>query len=176
LPQLVRSIHHHQFSRVESGRNCREAGLRGIDRDHAHLHGLVRFDHVHVRARRAALHAGGRNQHRVVLRFDQQLRVDELVGKQRVVLVGKLRLQLHRAGALIDFIVEGQQRAGAELVLEAAVVHIDRKVGVRLDRGRHARQVVFRDTEDHGDRLQLRDHHQSLRVRGVNDVAGVHET
>ena len=35
----------------------------------------------------------------------------------------------------------------------------------------HSGKLILRQTENHRDRLQLRDHHKSAGIRGVNDVA-----
>jgi hypothetical protein len=35
-------------------------------------------------------------------------------------------------------------------------------------------QIVLRQAEDHGNRLQLRDDHQSIWITGMNNVAHVH--
>ena len=53
-----------------------------------------------------------RDDHRVGQDFDEQPGVDELVRKERVVLVGERGFQLDRAGRRIDLVVEGTERAG----------------------------------------------------------------
>src|ERR1019366_7421187 len=142
----------------------------------AHLDGLVRLDDIYKRTLLAALETGRRDQNRIVDGADEQLRVDELIWKQHVVLIGKGRLELDRAGGLIDLVVGSEQLSSRELVLEVTIVSLDRQLGVSLHRGLEAWQIVLGNTEINRDRLQLRDHRQTGRVGRMNYISHVHQT
>ena len=58
-----------------------------------------------------------------MLRVHQQAGVDELIGEQRTIAVGKNGLQFQSAGGGIDLIVQSQQRATGEF---SALVAIER--------------------------------------------------
>src|SRR5208337_1383347 len=141
----------------------------------AHLDGLVRLDDIYERTLLAALETSRRDHDRIAQSIDEQLGVDELIWKQRVVLVGKGRLELDRAGGLIDLVVGREQGSGREFVLEVMIVSRDRQLAVGLHRGLEAWQIVLRNTEINRDRLQLRDHRETGRVGRMNDIARVHQ-
>ena len=75
----------------------------------------------------AALDAGGRHRHHVLVRVDQQPDVDELVRKERPCFVGELGAQLDRAGGRVDLVVERRERAVGELAGAGAVERGDGK-------------------------------------------------
>ena len=76
-------------------------------------------------AARTALERRARHGDRVAARIDQHAHIDELVGKQEGFVVGKLRLELHRAGGRINLVVHRQQRPGRELHLLITIERID---------------------------------------------------
>src|SRR5208282_330892 len=63
-----------------------------------HFDGLILRHHINKRRRTVALHGGGGNERLVMQRFDEQLRIDELVGEENVVFVGKNRPHPDGAG------------------------------------------------------------------------------
>ena len=102
------------------------------------------------------------------------MNVHELVRKQVALLVVEDGLQFVRSGRGIDLVVDGQQFPGRDLGRVVAVIRFDRQrspVAVQL--AHHLRKLILRQSKNHGDRLQLRDHQQPVRIRRVNDVAHV---
>ncbi len=59
------------------------------------------------------------------------------------------------------------------LVREVAIVDVDLHGLAGVHSLLHAADVVLRNREDHGDRLQLRDHCQAGEIGGMHDIAGV---
>src|SRR5215472_8447629 len=99
------------------GRHVSRAG-----RDLPHRDGAVGIEHVDVAAERAAggaggaaLYSGGGHGDGVLERLHQQLHVDELIGKQRVVGVVELRAHLDGAGGGVDLIVDRDDLADGKL-------------------------------------------------------------
>ena len=94
----------------------------------------------------------------------------ELAGPKHMRGVGKLGLELDGAGGLQDLVVDERELALVELDLVVLAIgeHRERPFGhLLLDFG----QVGLRQREDHRDRLDLGDHHQTVRIRRVDDVA-----
>ncbi len=108
-------------------------------------------------------------------RVYQQAGVDELVGIEGEIVVVELGAEADGAGGGVDLVVDGEQTAGGDFVHLRAVEGVDRQVrsvqNLRPDLGK----VVFRYVEDHGDRLQLCDHDECIRVAGEDGVAGIDE-
>ena len=98
--------------------------------------------------------------------------VHELARPQPFVLVRELSLQLNRAGVLIDLIVDEEKLALGKLffVLLIEGEHRDRAVQHRLA---HRAEIALRQREDHGARLDLREHRERIDVIGVDDVADI---
>ena len=144
-----------------------------------HRHGLIRsgfirLDQIHERTVGVTLNDCVRQQRRVLNRVHEQPRVDELIREQRFVGVGENRLELDCARGRINLVVHSQQSSRRQFFGLRAV---ERVHGQRISRRQlllDLRQVVFRDVENHGNRLQLRDDHQRRRVARVNDVARIH--
>ncbi len=90
----------------------RSSCLVSVTRPHAD--GAVVLDHIHERPGRPALHRRGRHHHHLAQRVDQQLDVDELPRPELQIGVGKLALDLHRAGGRIDLVVDHHHLAAVE--------------------------------------------------------------
>ncbi len=71
-----------------------------------HTDGAVVLHHIHERPVRAALDGRGRHHDDLPQRVDQQLDVHELAGPKLQPGIGKLTLDLHRAGRRVDLIVD----------------------------------------------------------------------
>ena len=67
---------------------------------------MVGLDHEDIGAARAALDRGSRHHGLVVQRVDQKTHIDELIGKQRAVLIVEERAQFDGAGRRVDLGVE----------------------------------------------------------------------
>ena len=85
-------------------------------------------------------------------------------------------LELRSAGGGVDLVVDGEQRAAGDLVRVGAVVGFDDELPAALHRLLHLRKLIFRQREDDGDGMDLRDDDEAGGVRGVDDVAGIDET
>ncbi len=128
---------------------------------------------IHERALLTVLDRDVRDHQLIGQRVHQQVHVDELLRKQRVVLVVEHRLQLRRAGRVVDLIVGADQGSGGELLRVVAVIGFHGQVSTRPETLNHLRQAVLRQREQHRDRLQLRNDHQAAGVIGMDDVAGI---
>ena len=107
-------------------------------------------------------------------RIEQQPHADEFARPQPMRFVGKLRLELDRAGRLQDLVVDEVERAliQLDLVVLAIGENRERRLGLHLlllD----LRQVRLRQREYHRDRLDLRDDHEAVGVGRMDDVAHV---
>ena len=105
----------------------------------------------------------------------EQTRVDKLVWEESVVSVRKDSLQTGRARALIDLVVRGQQVSACDLSLAATVVGFRRQALPGSQLLQYRWQVIFRDGEEHGNRLHLSDHQQTVRIARMNHVACIKE-
>ena len=85
------------------------AVVRRSKLDRTHGDRVVGADQIDVGSGRAALDRGRRRSHDAAQRFDQQPRIDELIGKELVVEVVEFGAQLHHAGRRVDLIVERQR-------------------------------------------------------------------
>ena len=101
----------------KAGRDHPLAGLQALADHGAHvillgqLHapdgdGVVVLEHIDEGAVGAALDGGGRHHNDGAQRVDQHPHIDELAGPELQIGVGKLTLDLHRAGGLIDLVVD----------------------------------------------------------------------
>ena len=125
---------------------------------------MVGLHQVDEGAARAALDRGDRHDDRRVLHVEQQVHVDELIGEERAVVVLEDRLQPHGPRALIDLVVDGQQRAGGDPVLIAPIVGVRLQVLAGSQLLHDRREVVLRDREQHGNRLEPGDDDETVGV------------
>src|SRR5215831_855159 len=173
--KLVHTGHDHGVSRLETGSDFALITLGRADRDVAKGHFGIRLHDKHISIRTRPLNPRRVHQHHAMLLLYKEPHVDELAGKQRVVLVVERGAKPQSSGRLIDDIVECRQRTLRELFLDVAIVGIHAKslarTYPRTDRG----ELVLRNGKNDADRLNLRDHYQSVGVRGVNDIAGIDE-
>ena len=94
---------------------------------------LIRHD-IDVSGRGAALDGGGGHDRRALDLIRDQLHVHKLVGKQRLVGIGKLGAQLHRACGRIDLVVDRHEPAGGQQRPAVAVIGLDDHRFARLER------------------------------------------
>ena len=107
-------------------------------------------------------------------RIQEQPHADELARPQPTMPVGKLRLELDRAGRLQDLVVDKRELALVQFDLAVLAVGENRERGfglqlLLLD----LRQVGLRQREYHRDRLDLRGDHEAVGVGRMDDVAYV---
>ena len=163
----------HAFGRREP---ALDHGLRLIlllHHDRAHRHGVVVLDHVDESAVGAALHRAGRDGDHAFQRVDQQPHIDELAGPEHEAGIGKLGLELDRAGGLIDLVVDHAQGAAVDhrVAVWALCIDAERALGEGVI---DPAEVLLRQIEQHRDRLELCDHHDGgIGVGGAHDVAFV---
>ena len=108
-----------------------QGDLHRLDSGRRSLLRRVGIDHPHIRALIAALDRRRRHHQRVGPLFHHQMNVDELVGKQRLVLVVEDRLQLVGSGGGVDLVVGGEQIAAGQLHRIALVVGLHRQALLR---------------------------------------------
>src|SRR6267154_3080289 len=163
--QLVLSVDHDLLVALEAGINESLAIADLRDLDWADGHGAVWIDDVGVGSFRALLHDRGGYGQAVMPRVDEQPRVDQLARPEPLRLVGKIRLELDRAGGLQDLVVDEAQ---------LALIQLDRIVLVKgKDRERRLglllllldlRQTRFRQREYHRNRIDLRDDDEPVGI------------
>ncbi len=99
--------------------------------------------------------------------------IDELIWKQDVPLVRELGLEFDRTSRHVDLIVSRQQFPLRQQARIRPVIGIHPK---RLA-GKHwladGRQLAFWQGKHDSDRLGLRDHHDSLRIVGHQQVTNI---
>ena len=171
----IGAVDHDFISRSEAGKDLHpvavdEASFHHLNRDRA-----VGLDLVDERARRAVLDRRDRRDRHAGQFLDEQTRIHELVGKQRLVGVGERGAQLHGAGGGVDLVVEAFQGPGCDRLGVRAIVRRDRE---RLTRARQRPDlfdVILRNDEDHRDGLQLRQHDQPGRAGRLHIIARIHQ-
>ena len=137
-------------------------------------HGVVWIDDIGVGPGRTLLHDACGNGQAVVPGIDEQSRVDELARPEPARLVGKIGLELDRAGGLQDLVVDEAEHA---LIQQRRIILIvgkdrERRLGLLLlllD----LRQDRLRKREDQRNRIELRDDDEAVRGRRADDVADV---
>src|ERR1700730_3550341 len=172
--QLVRTVDDHQISRLDAALHLGVLAFYRADLDRCDRYGLILLDEEDEGPGSTALDSRRRNQRGVSLGFDRHAHIDELIRKENAVLVGKFCPEFDGARRRVDLIVERQQPSGRELVLAAAVVRLDSDFLTSLRALDDAGNVELRHRIDHGHRLDLCDGDQSVRVRRMDHVAGVH--
>ena len=175
IAQPVGPVDHHALARLQPVGHLAEIaiGRPQLDRPHADL--VVRPDDVGERARRTALDAGARDPHDVVQCLHQDVGVDELVGKQRLVAILKQRPRLDRARGGVHLVVQRLQKAGLAICLVFARSNAATGSGAGpCIAAINRRQRILRHGEDHRDRLQLGHHHQPGRIARLHVIALVH--
>ena len=105
----------------------------------------------------------------------RRLNIDELVGEQIVIGVGKLRAQIERAGGRVDLAVEGLQFAGGELNRTAAVQGSHWQLRAIAQALHDLREVVLGHREDDRDGFDLGDDDEAGRGLRRYVVAWVDE-
>src|SRR5262249_37068936 len=137
--------------------------------------GVALLEHVDECPVGAALDRGGGHHYRLPQRVDEDANVHKLTGPKLKVAIWELGPQLHRAGGLIDLIVDYYHLAFVERALALGTQGVDRQHAFGHALGEF-RQILLRQAEEHRDRPQLREDHDSCRFRAAHEVAGVDQT
>ena len=96
-------------------------------------------------------------------------------GHRVVVGVGEDRLQFHRRGCGVDLVVEDLQRSFGENGEVIAIQGKDLERLFLLHGVTYASQILLRQRENHGDRLDLVDREHPGRVGAPHDVPRIHQ-
>jgi hypothetical protein len=122
---------------------------------------------------RPLLQRSGWNDELLAPGVGEQMHVDELGRKERVVVVVEHCLEPHGARRLIDLIVDGDDGAAGQPRGASAIegVHGQRRTGT--DARQHGAESVLRQAEHDRDRFNLRDDHEAGAGTCADDVAGV---
>ncbi len=163
--QLVLSVDHDLLVGLETGIDQRLAVTDLRDLDWADGHGAVGIDDISVGSFRTLLHDRRGNGQSVMPGIDEQPRVDKLARPEPVRLVGKIRLELDRAGCLQDFVVDEAEHAliQEDRIILAVGENRERRLGfllLLLD----LRQICLRQREYQRNRMELRDDDEAVRV------------
>jgi hypothetical protein len=121
-----------------------------------------------------SLDSGGRNNQRLWTVFQDQVDVDELIGKEDGIFVIKDRFELTGASRGVDLVVGREKTATCQEVRVAAVVGIHRDALVTPKTFEHLRQLILRKSEVNSDGLELVDDDKIGRIGGDN-VSGINK-
>src|SRR5262249_50958678 len=105
----------------------------------------------------------------------QQVHIHELVGEKFVLGIIEDGFELVGSGGGIDLIVDGEQLSGGNLVGVIAVVGSHHQGRALFHALHDLRQLILRQSENDGNRLELSDHYQTVGVRSMDYVADVHQ-
>lgn len=133
---------------------------------------IVVAERIDIAAVRAALHRRRGHDHGMLQRVDEDAHIDELARPELQLGIVEGRLDLHRAGCLVDLIVDDEQGAGVDdrRIVGVERLDFDRSLGHgAVDRA----ELLLRQIEDHRDRLNLSDHDDAIRIGGMDDIAGI---
>jgi len=111
LAKFVKPIDHDALTRLQA---LQDNGVLTGDNpsaDFGDADCLVRGQGVDIAARFAELYGHRRYGDGIVLGAKLQVNIDKLVGEQLLLFIGKLGLQIHRAGAGVELVVDGQQHS-----------------------------------------------------------------
>ncbi len=148
-------------------------GLR--DRNGTNADDISLTDEINVGALRAALDRGYRNEREIFARVHEQMDVDKLIRKERVVLIIEDGFEFVRSGGGIDLIVDGEKLAGSDFKRIVTIESIDVELNAFAELVVNLRELILRQAKDDGDGLNLRDDKEAVGVRSVNNVAGIDE-
>src|SRR5205823_7011024 len=123
--KLIDAIGYHDLARLYPFFQRGHLIGRRAQLDRANFDDLILLHNVNELIIRPVLHRGGGDERRVVQRVDQQTGVDELVWKQRVILVFEARLDADRPRGRIDLVIDGADGAAGQQVREPAIVRLD---------------------------------------------------
>ena len=134
---------------------------------------VVLVDDVNIGAAGAELDGGGRDHDGVFEGADAHADVDELVGEEAFVVVGKFGLEAERAGGGIDLVIEGFQEAGGEDGGFVAIPGFDDHRLARLVGFEDGGEIDLGDGERDGNRTRLSDDDDAIGVGLPDEIAGV---
>ena len=133
---LVDAVHHHALPGRDTRQDRHALAVDRAQLDRARRHRIVVPHYVGEHALTPALDRRGRNDGLASGGIELHAHVDELVWKERAIVVREGRLELDRAGGGIDQVVDRGQRAAREPRLLLPVPGLHRQAG-RPGRSRH---------------------------------------
>src|ERR1700722_7064095 len=175
VPQLVGTVDYDAIAWRQPGDHLHTLALGHAELDRADRYGAVGINEVDERAGHTALDTRRRHRRDVLVGVDQQPDIDELVRVESFRFVRELRPCLDCSGGRIDLTVEGLQDTVGNFAGSAAIVGNCGQHRAGLHPLQDRLDVVFREREQHADRLQLRDHDETVGVAGRHVVALVHQ-
>ncbi len=119
------------------------------------------------------MHRAGRHHQDIAQGVHLKPDIDELVGKQLVVAIGKFRLELEGAGRQVDAVVGTAHPADREFDLLLAVPGLDHQGLTGLELAADLTQIGLWHGEHHGNRLRLRNADQAGAVAGMHHIAQI---
>jgi len=134
------------------------------------------LNQIDKRSGRPALNGNGGNNGHVALRIKPQLHIHELIWKELMVSVIEDGLQLGCAGGGVDLVIHGQQVSRCNQGSPTLVVGLCLQLRALAQFRQHGRQLFFRDIKDDGNGLDLSDNDDPVRVTGMHNVPGVHQS
>ena len=108
-----------------------------------------------------------------MLFFDQETRVDELIGKQLEALVVEISPEFEGASTLIDLVISGGEASLGEALGHVAREGVDLEVLAGAVAFEDGRKLIFGDGENDANGLDLGNDDEAVGVGGVDDVAGI---
>ena len=156
-PQSVLSIGDNLIAGGKPGSNRSDISLGNAERYGRFLNCLVCLHAIGKGSLHAALNRGSGNDDSVLLSIQKQSRIDKLVGPEGAILVIKCCLKAIRACGLVDLVVNREQYAGPKLhpIIPSEGPYFQGHTA--SNPGVHRRESIFRQSENHRDRLQLGD-------------------
>ncbi len=149
---------HNHVAGVQAGCDLGLLAVIHAESDIALRDGVVGLDEEDVGLGGGALDGGVVEENHAGLLLYQQAYVHELIGEEGVVLVVKDGAKTEGTGALIDFVVDGGERAGGDFDLGVFVERVDRELFAGVHAADYGLQLALREREDDADGIDLGDH------------------
>src|SRR5215813_9759611 len=173
--QLVGSIDNDLVALCETGLYRCVSALGHSNLDWTNIRGVVRLDDIDESTLGTALDRNSGDQDLCSLHIYEQPRVYKLVGEQSVLLIVKNGFESRGARSRVNLVIEGEEAAGSDFSLAAAVIGIHREMLAGPQPGENIPQIIFGDRKQHGDGLDLGDDQEPAGIAGVDHVAGIHK-
>ncbi len=176
FPQPVGTVHDHHITGVQTGLYGGLTSLYLTHADRADGHGPVGFDQIDESTLGALLDGRRRNDDNILSNLRQQTGINELIGKQLIVLVFKQGFKPHGPGVGIDLIVDGHKMSHGQLFVLIAVKGDNLRPPAALELAEYLGNIVFGQRKDDRDGLNLGDDQQPVGVGGMDDIPRIHQT
>jgi hypothetical protein len=175
IPEPIGTVDHNVVARNETFENNDVLVVRGPELHGANGHSAVSGGEIGERTWHTHLHARSRHERDAAQCVGDELDVDELVRKEKFVLVLESRPQLYRSGRRVDLIVDGRQGTGSKQLGGISVVGLN---GQRLARAQFLNELrngVLRQRKDDGDGSHLCNDDNPPGGARLHIIARIHE-